>query len=364
MFYRRSLSRHGFTLVELLVVIAIIGILVALLLPAVQAARESARRTQCKNNVKQIGLGCLLHLDTNGFLPSGGWDYDWSVDPDRGYGKEQPGGWAYSILTYIEEGVLRDLGAGSTGNPAEWQVASEKLHQTPIGTFICPSRRPAKTYLSEWESVSEQPWIATLAQNTGVAKSDYAANSGDSRWFDGFNYWDPVDYAALERGSGWFRSPTNQCGPEDKYYNYCQTGVVFYRSEIKTTMITDGTSKTYLVGEKWMNPDFYDYAEITGVDARNSRDWGDNQSLYCGFDWDNHRVAFGPNSEVDDPEFYQPSQDRAGYIPFPPYNFGSAHSGGFNVAMCDGSVQLIAYGVDVRVHSNFANRMDGNTSSP
>src|SRR5271165_3556364 len=99
-------ERSGFTLVELLVVIAIIGILIALLLPAVQAARESGRRVQCSNNLKQLGLGVLQHVDTCGRFPSDGWGWGWVGDPDHGNRMGQPGGWIYNTLPFIEQQAL------------------------------------------------------------------------------------------------------------------------------------------------------------------------------------------------------------------------------------------------------------------
>src|SRR5262245_36943832 len=111
---RRGRSRSAFTLVELLVVIAIIGILVGLLMPAVQSAREAARRTQCQNNLKQMGLASLQHVQANGIYPSGGWGYYWVGDPDQGYKRNQPGGWIYNTLAYMEQTNIHDIGMGQT----------------------------------------------------------------------------------------------------------------------------------------------------------------------------------------------------------------------------------------------------------
>src|SRR5262245_42031430 len=87
--------RQAMTLVELLVVIAIIGMLVGLALPAINAARESGRATVCKNNLRQIALAALLHESSQGYYPSGGWAGNWVGVPGRGFGRRQPGGWAY-----------------------------------------------------------------------------------------------------------------------------------------------------------------------------------------------------------------------------------------------------------------------------
>src|SRR5215211_6488872 len=119
-----SAIRWAFTLVELLVVIAIIGILVALLLPAIQAAREAARRATCTNQLKQIALAWHLHHDAHKFFPSGGWGYYYVGDPDRGSGAKQPGGWAYSCLPYLEETAVYQLGAGIAGSTSAEKKAA------------------------------------------------------------------------------------------------------------------------------------------------------------------------------------------------------------------------------------------------
>ena len=139
--------RRAFTLVELLVVIAIIGILVALLLPAIQAAREAARRNQCKNNLKQMALACLNHEATHGHLPTSGWGWRWQGDSNRGYGKDQPGGWPFNILPYIEQPAVRDLVRGiSAADRAAFAAAMLQMVQTPIDVFNCPSRRALTLY--------------------------------------------------------------------------------------------------------------------------------------------------------------------------------------------------------------------------
>jgi prepilin-type N-terminal cleavage/methylation domain-containing protein len=143
--------RSGFTLIELLVVIAIIAILIGLLLPAVQKVREAAYRTECQNNLKQLALACHLHADATKAFPSCGWGYTWVGDFDRGLGKEQPGGWAFSILSFIEQDNL--FRKPTDGNPVMRNVnsptqraAAAEMTAIPVKTFYCPSRRPPQPY--------------------------------------------------------------------------------------------------------------------------------------------------------------------------------------------------------------------------
>ena len=331
----KSLDRHGsvarsrsaFTLVELLVVIAIIGILVALLLPAVQAAREAARRAQCSNRLKQIALAFHLHHDSNKFLPSAGWGYRWAPDPDRGFGARQPGSWAYSCLPFMEEGAIHDMGKGITV-PADKKAALAKLLETPVAGFYCPSRRPA----AATPNTVPASYAPVNANNPAVcARSDYAANVGvrtsvfGTLWFSG-----PSTQADADAGVGF---------KPDCFKNI--NGVVFQRSEINFKHITDGTGNTYMVGEKWMMPEHYD----TGLSD------SDDQSCWIGDDFDIHRSTSFP-----------PAADQPGVSLSSSQPFGSAHPGIFQMSMCDASVHTVSLDIDPEVHKKLGDR-NGNEAA-
>jgi len=136
-------KRSGFTLIELLVVIAIIAILVSLLLPAIQVARESARLSACKNNLKQIGLAFQMHHDTYNYFPTGGWDY-WEPPTYQSgtptVGENQRAGWPFQILQFVEAQNIWNGGPGPT-DLDRILFAIEKTN--PI--FFCPSRRGQQT---------------------------------------------------------------------------------------------------------------------------------------------------------------------------------------------------------------------------
>jgi prepilin-type N-terminal cleavage/methylation domain-containing protein len=329
---RFQIKKFGFTLVELLVVITIIGILIALLLPAVQAAREAARQTQCKNNLKQFALGFLHHEQAHGFFPTGGWSLYLMGDPDRGFDRRQPGGWTYCILPYIEQSTLRELGAGLPADEKKAKLTI--LAQTPVAVFYCPTRRPVMAYPNSTNSYYT-PWNINPVSVAG--RTDYAANSGSVlyswSWYKGSLPY-PIENVD-EPGYKW---------PDQISDAWRYDGISYIVSMVKTIDVQDGISNTYMLGEKYFNPDHY----FTGQDGI------DNNPLYAGFDWDWHRWtgALGDVAHV-------PLQDTPGVDQFE--IFGSAHPIGLHMAFCDGSVHFVNYSITPEIHHRLGKRNDGMT---
>ncbi|MBU4398822.1 MAG: DUF1559 domain-containing protein, partial [Planctomycetes bacterium] len=331
----RNQKSAAFTLVELLVVITIIGILIALLLPAVQAAREAARMLQCQNNLKQISLAALDHEHIHGWLPTGGWGYGWIGDPSCGFGTDQPGGFFYNCLPYMEQEALHDLQLGATrASPAQMQKALQMV-QTSLSMLSCPTRRNAIVFplviLNFGWPVNCAP--APNVQSACWFRQDYAANAGSVYvpWAFGPGSW--ADAAAWKPGD-----PSGAHG----FYDMSSTnGISAQRSKVKMAEITDGTSYTYLVGEKSLCPDSY----FDGSDG------GDNNAALGGDDFDLNRWTmigmFPPG--IDTPGLHATG------------SFGSAHPSGFNMALCDGSVQKMNYSIDPETHYRLGNRKDGLT---
>ncbi|MDO4858885.1 MAG: DUF1559 domain-containing protein [Thermoguttaceae bacterium] len=318
------MMRRAFTLVELLVVIAIIGMLVGLLLPAVQQAREAARQMQCGNNLKQYGLACLNHESTIKAFPSGGWDFYWVGTPQRGLGPDQPGSWFFSILPFIEQDALFHLGEANGVDTMPTQAQIQTRLQTPVQMFTCPSRRTVKTYPTSGKTYKESG-----AVSQGV-KNDYVANFGTKSL--------NPDASATAIGSladGTTRKKNNN------WPNPNDTGVISYHSKITMGEIRDGTSNTYLIGEKNLDPNYYE-----GVET------GDNETLYSGACNDVLRGGYF-NTTSDNAA---PLADRPGYQKFV---FGSCHSGSFGMVMADGSVHRVSYSIDPQNHYYLAHRADG-----
>lgn len=328
---------YGFTLVELLVVITIIGILVGLLLPAVQVAREAGRRSQCSNNFHQIGLGVLAHEETHRFYPSGGWGWYWDGDPDRGFGANQCGGWIYSILPYVDQAALHDLGLG--GDTATKKAAVLKMVQTPLTIMNCPTRRrsvllpcvPGKKICYNAGGVSNDS-----AGSIGLARTDYASCVGDCSFTE---IYDGPTTAPARVTRPVHIATAADPNPKIDVFRDCK-GVVFECSEVTQSQVKDGATNQIFAGEKLVAMEDYD------VGSRGA----DNENMYVGFDNDISRTVINP-----------PSQDRFAVQSGALTLFGSAHASSCNFVFCDGSVRPINYSVDPIVFKCLGNRADGQT---
>jgi prepilin-type N-terminal cleavage/methylation domain-containing protein/prepilin-type processing-associated H-X9-DG protein len=319
-----SLKRHAFTLVELLVVIAVIGMLVAMLLPAVQAARETANRTQCQNNLKQIGIALQAYHDAKKAFPAGYVDLNLNplVTPDGDVG---PGwGWASMLLPNIEQQNL--FNQINFSLPVATGVnAAPSLVNIPI--FQCPSdtyQEPIPIYDSSF-SVP----IAT------VAHSNYVGCNG---WVECFN----GATGNIVPGGGDDAIPDGVYGPGAR-------GVFWRNSHTRIADVKDGTSNTILAGERSGN---HSPSTWTGAVA------GGRCPAWMA------SIPVAPNVPPPGPAYdnadfgeafvlahcnytHTPSAD----IPiFDPDTFYSFHPGGANFLLCDGSGRFISSNVDGYVY--------------
>lgn len=362
-------SGGGFTLVELLVVIAIIGILVALLLPAIQSARESARRSQCKNNLKNIGLAILNFQSAQKVFPTGGaknlttgFELKQNLENGKPLGVSRQGlGWAFQILPYIEE-------------TSAYQITELKDMQSIVmQLYVCPSRRlPRTAYSPAYDA------IFAYIDYAGAVPCTFRDRSRTTR-FDPTKGVPltpgPLRDLAISMGGGDKASfTTNNTVPDNTLYD----GVIVrcpwdWQSTsgtkqigkflgnvtglVKPAHITDGASKTLMIGEKYIRSDAYE-GSIEGTN-RNSDDrgWTD------GWDGDIMRsTCYAPLGDSDSLGWapllknYFDDDPGTAFALFNVFHFGSAHPAGINAAYADGSVHAINYDIDVLVFNALGTR--------
>ena len=318
---RRSAStsrrtRNGFTLVELLVVIAIIGVLVGLLLPAVQAARESGRRMACTNNLKQVGLAVANHESTRKVLPKG---RDTRSPGDALEGSppryREAYSWAFRLLPFMEQQAVYD---SYVLGKAVYDAANAKAMRTPVGGFYCPSRRAPASDRNFDNNNGTPP-----AGGLGVAAGgDYAANAGIY-----YTYSSTDDYAGDEAAD-----PRNS----PKY-----AGPIHTFSRIKASQVTDGLSRTFAIGERHIPP-------VDPSWAADMVHYYQGDTAFFAADTPNTQfrdtlrgLASGPEDTVN-------------------RKFGSKHPGITNFVFLDGHVEPINNETDLDVLHWYSMIADGN----
>jgi prepilin-type N-terminal cleavage/methylation domain-containing protein len=345
----RKLISRGFTLVELLVVIAIIAILIGLLLPAVQRVREASMRTQCQNNLKQLALAVHNHVSAFGYLPTAGeWNFynanrTLTSSGQPATGKDQSWGWTYQILPFIEQDALWRYVEPASKDPTtstfqgDYYVAGHMPK-----TFMCPSRRPIiyHTDAFSWNGAPFQVTPTDYAGNGGTLPLGYGANDGTqlNGVFVGTQH-------TQNAPNGWLSLPTTEGGAQP------------------ITFISDGLSNTMLIGEKSVDQQtMFNGGDTAGTSWGPT--WGDDEGYQNGLSWDN--IRYGSLTDVSGTFPNNPVQDEP--VPswfwfpmapnWPNWRWGSAHPAGFNAALCDGSVRVIQYNINVQTLFYLCNRMD------
>jgi prepilin-type N-terminal cleavage/methylation domain-containing protein/prepilin-type processing-associated H-X9-DG protein len=341
-------SKEAFTLVELLVVIAIIGILVALLLPAIQAAREAARRMQCSNNLKQMSLALQNHHDSKKVFPAGV-----LLPGDKGAVSSQGSfsNWGIEILPYAEDDSLKRL-----YNPklAMSNVAQKNVREAEISIYQCPSDLPSALLF---------PASGPDAGNIRYRTSSYRGNAGrgavngTATWYLGEEledfkisvHWRGPLHAVVQKDSAWSKTAASNT----------PGGRALKRLKNESLKdITDGTSKTLMLGESTNTS-----LDTGGVDFTRRSLWA--------YSWGNYNLgqATARPGSSDDWMFYG-DYDRCFNTPGLGYPLRmctvawySFHPNGMNIAMCDGSSSFMSFDIENRLFAYMSSIAAGETES-
>ena len=302
--YRRR-SDSGFTLVELLVVIAIIGILIALLLPAVQAAREAARRSQCSNNMKQLGLALHNYHDVFKVLPPGGLR-DGSV-PGNGLA------WNVFILPFMEQQALHDeFDFLLTDDSSCVQAPNTTITLTPVAGFLCPSGTRLYDGSSTTRYTCHYVGIMGPKGTNPVSGSAYS----------------------LQNGTGY-----------SGHGGFAQDGVMYHLSKVRIRDILDGTSNTLMVGEL-------------------SHDKSNCYRMWPRGIYDNHsRSTKNINYAINAFGYYSSGLGMPQITEFNDASMSSNHPGGAMFSLCDGSTRFLSETVDITLYKSAASRAGGESET-
>jgi prepilin-type N-terminal cleavage/methylation domain-containing protein len=320
----RTMPRHryAFTLVELLAAITIVGTMIALLLPAVQNGREAARRLQCANNLKQIGLASLLYERANRKFANNVFDFTQAKAPNTP-------SWIVAILPQLEEVNVYStwahiVGYGTTTAPLLSTSTVAGIFATPIPELNCPTRRSAQAYTVQ-SSITIPNYSVTITKAT---RSDYALNGGADA--------QPTDNKANPKvGLPGIWEPLNATA-------------IGTAKTVRVKDVTDGLSKTYLAAEKMIPLDAYE----------NGKSWADQGSVYtCPL---GDCVRFAELPPVHDVATYKNQDQQCASC----HNFGSAHPSTWNAAFCDGSVRPMTFTMSFKTHSALASRAAADSVNP
>ena len=292
----RREQKLGFTLVELLVVIAIIGVLVALLLPAVQAAREAARRNTCKNNLRQVGLAMHNYETSFGHLPPG---YEYSLGSE---GNQLGYSWGARILPFME---LQTLYNQIDFDRPIYDSVNQLAREEHLQTLLCPT-----------DSISPEGFVAMGDEQYAMAC--YVANFGDPDL--------DLDHEQLSMSTPQAGLDASE-GPWGPFYR---------NSETRLSQITDGTSNTLMIGERQNGP--FRTAGSNGSHTEYETTWiGAVRDIDDSTDDHGHMVLFQTGNPPNDPD----SDDR---------DVSASHAGISQFLLCDGSVHTVSEDIEMTVY--------------